>query len=84
MVQALFLHSQTSEFLPLCILGRNSLYLSCQCPTALGTATSVPSCLSELSTQLRTFGGLSRCTCCPRAKATTSEVFQRSLMTQLL
>lgn len=54
MIQALFLHSQTSEFFPLCILGRNSLYLSCRCPTALGTATSVPSCLSELSTQLRT------------------------------
>lgn len=44
MIQALFLHSQTSEFFPLCILGRNSLYLSCRCPTAL----------SELSTQLRT------------------------------
>lgn len=46
MVQALFLH--------LCILGKNSLYLSWQHPAALGTATSVPSCLSGPSTQLRT------------------------------
>lgn len=43
MVQALFLHLGTSESLPLCILGRNSLYLSCLRPAALGTATSVPS-----------------------------------------
>lgn len=54
MVQALFLYSGTSESLPLCILGRNSLYLSCPCSAALGTATSVPSCLSGLSTHLRT------------------------------
>lgn len=45
MVQALFLH--------LCILGKNSLYLSCQHPATLDTAMSVPSCLSGLSTQLR-------------------------------
>lgn len=30
----------------LCILGGSALYLSCQCPVALATATSVPFCLS--------------------------------------
>lgn len=33
----------------LCILGRSALFLSCQCPVALATATSVPFCLCSTS-----------------------------------
>lgn len=52
MVQALFLHSDFK--VPPSVHPGKELTVSCQCHTALGTATSVPSCLSELSTQLRT------------------------------
>lgn len=37
----------------LCILGRSALFLSCHCPVALATATSVPFCLCVLHLMAR-------------------------------